>query len=447
MKTLIKASVVTVVFAGVLAGGAVVRSGAGEAPALRFETADRGDPERRAPVIEPWKRVTLDPEYGGLWVVTGDLDNDGEIELVSARNVNRNDVHYTCSVVAQRLDGTVMWRWGNPTIGRREWHHDVACQIYDWDGDSWNEVIICTKGYLVELAGATGEERRRIPIPDEATDCLVFCNVSGRPTASDVLVKTRYGAIWAYGYGGDPLWTVENPGGHRTAHQPRPYDLDGDGRDEIMAGYAMLNSDGSVRWTVSSEKTDLKKGHLDCCRMVRKGGTPGDFRFALTYCGANAVAYIDGNGKTLWEITGHHFESINIGRLFPDVPGLQILVDIDHMPRGESPVWVIDETGRHLGTIVSDYSRHHKLLDWTGDGLDEIIIAHSLGVFDNRGKRIATFGCDDNGVAVQVGDMTGDGVMDVGITTRTSFYIFKNWKGKKATGKPLSGSGVNYTLY
>src|SRR5512135_1960982 len=88
-----------------------------------------------APVVQPWRRITLDPQYSGAWVVAGDLDGDGLVEIVSARNVDRNDVHYTSAVVAQRLDGTVLWRWGNPTIGRKQLHHDVACQIYDWNGD------------------------------------------------------------------------------------------------------------------------------------------------------------------------------------------------------------------------------------------------------------------------------------------------------------------------
>ena len=38
---------------------------------LEFEAADHGDPGDKAPIVQPWKRVTLDPAYGGDWVVTG----------------------------------------------------------------------------------------------------------------------------------------------------------------------------------------------------------------------------------------------------------------------------------------------------------------------------------------------------------------------------------------
>jgi len=108
----------------------------------------------------------------------------------------------------------VLWRWGDPTVGRKKLHHDVACQIYDWDGDGRNEVVLATAGFLIELDGSTGVERRRFPLPKDATDCLVFANLSGGPRATDVLVKTRYTQIWAFNREGRQLWTVENPGGY-----------------------------------------------------------------------------------------------------------------------------------------------------------------------------------------------------------------------------------------
>ena len=421
--------------------------GAEDKSNLLFDTSDHGDPGDSAPVIGAWKHVTLDTEYGGLWVVTGDVDSDGSVDIISAKNFNKDDVHYTSSVAAQRLDGSIIWRWGNPAAGRREWHHDVACQIYDWNGDGNNEVILSTKGYLVHLDGATGQELRRLSIPEDATDCLVFCNLSGTSHAGDVLVKNRYKQIWAYDYGGTLLWTVAMPGGYRTSHQPVPYDIDGDGRDEIMAGYAMLNHDGSVRWTVSSDAVDIGKGHLDCCRLLKAGEKPEDYRFVMTYCGANCIACVDGNGSTVWEIPGHHFESLNVGNVFPGIPEKQILVDIDHVPEGESPVWIYDNSGRHLGRLVSDYCRHHTLLDWTGDGFDEIILPNARGVFDAKGKRIATFDCDSSGVAVQTGDMTGDGRNDIAITTDTSVFIFENTHGQNSSVSVQLGCGVNFTFY
>jgi hypothetical protein len=417
---------------------------------------DTGELDDKVPLIQPFRIVPLDPDYGGHWVVAGDVDGDGKVEIVSSENVNKGDVHYTCTAVAQNLDGSVLWTWGNPDIGRKNWHHDVACQIHDWNGDGKNEVVLCTQGAIVELEGATGREFRRIPIAKDATDCLVFCNLSGGSHPTEVLVKDRYHRIWAYNRKGELLWTVKDPGGYRTAHQPRPIDIDDDGRDEIMAGYALLNPDGSVRWVFQSDKVDQSRGHLDCARVVRRGDSPEAFRIALTLCGAGSIALIDGNGKVLWERTGHHFESIDVGRILPNHAGLHICVDIDHQPYGKSPIWILDEEGKPLGQIVTDYSRHHCLLDWTGDGVEEILVAHKRGLYNHQGRRIGTFntpGLETDSEQTRyeksllVGDMTGDGIRDVIIITGSTVYVYKNTHGQKPKTPVSLGTEFNMTLY
>jgi len=424
-----------------------------------FNTQDLSEAHASGLLIQPWRVVQLDPEYGGQWVVAGDVDGDGQVDIVSAKNVNHNDVHYTSSAVAQKLDGTVLWRWGSPDIGRKTWHHDVACQIHDWDGNGKQEVVLSTEGFVVALDGKTGRELKRLPIPKAATDCLVFCNLTGTGHGSDILVKDRYRQIWAYDVKGTLLWTVRDPGGFRTAHQPRPMDIDGDGRDEIMAGYALLNSDGAVRWVFKSEKVDQSRGHLDCARVLRLGKTPEDCRIVLTCCGANNIAMINGKGKVLWERSGHHFESIDIGPIVPGTgaqpAGLHILVDIDHRPYGQSPLWVLDEQGQALGQITGNYSRHHGLLDWDGDGLSEIIVAHNGALYNHQGQRISTLhtpGLATSGKpkyerSLLLGDMTGDGIRDLVLTTPETIYIYKNTRGSR-TGQSIPlGTEMNFTLY
>ena len=209
-----------------------------------------------------------------------------------------------------------------------------------------------------------------------------------------MLVKDRYNQIWAFNHEWKQLWTVRNPGGYKTAHQPVPIDLDGDGRDEVMAGYAMLNADGSIRWTFKSQKVNQGLGHCDCFRVVRTGRTAQDFRFVMTLCGANCIAFLDGTGKSLWEVAGHHFESVDVGRICAGVDGLQFAVDIDHRPRGEGPVWIIDESGQIKREIKADWVRSHTLVDWTGDGLDEVVLAEPRALFDGEGRMIAKLAMD-----------------------------------------------------
>jgi hypothetical protein len=406
-------------------------------------------------MVEPWKEIELDPEYSGAWVVAGDLTGDGSVEIVSARNVDADDVHYTSAVVAHRLDGRVLWCWGDPKVGRRELHHDVPCQIHDWDGDGRNEVVVCAEGFLLELDGATGREKRRLSLPKDATDCLVFANLSGGLYPAEVLVKTRYTQIWALDREGRHLWSAKNPGGYRTSHQPVPVDLDGDGRQEIMSGYAMLNSDGSTRWVYASEKVNLARGHCDCFRVVRPGNSVSEFRAVMTFCGANAIAMVDGHGKPIWEVVGHHFEAVDVGRILPEVPGVQMAVDIDHQPWGEGPVWVLDEDGNVRTRIQTDYARHHALLDWTGDGVDEILISQPRILYSGSGRPLAVLVMDpaddetgEERLALS-GDFSGDGVPDILLTTRamTHVYIYRNEQGRLPDPPAPLGTGLNFTLY
>ncbi|HJP33348.1 MAG TPA: hypothetical protein QGF95_22600 [Candidatus Latescibacteria bacterium] len=421
---------------------------------MHFDTEDNTRSPQTAPALNPWKSILLDAECGGQWVIAGDVDGDGEAEIVSAQNVNDADIHYTSAIAAQRLDGSLLWRWGTPNLGRRTWHHDVACQIHDWDGDGCQEVVLCTQGALVELDGATGRERRRFAIPPDATDCLVFCDLSGRGRPTDVLVKDRYWNIYAYNQQGDLLWQVHEPGGHKTAHQPLVVDIDNDGRDEIMAGYALLSPDGSARWVYSSATVDIGKGHLDCCRVYRPGMKPADVQLVLTCCGANAIVMLSGDGQVIWEITGEHYESVDVGRVLPGSTEPQIVVDIDHVADA-GPVYVFNGEGEHLGRLLTDYARHHVLMDWDGDGMAEIFVGDSCGIYSSEGKRIFTLQLPTEGFpaeqpherALVPANVLGDGRADVIVTSPHAAHVFRNDRGVPDAAFTELGSERNFTLY
>jgi hypothetical protein len=418
-----------------------------------FETDACGIPAPDAPVVAPWRTIPLDAQYGGYWVVAGDVDGDGEIELVSAQNCNRNDDHFTSSVVVQKLDGSVLWRWGDPKLGRRELHHDVACQIHDLDNDGANEVILAADRQLIVLDGRSGKPKDSFPIEQHASDCVVFADLSGKGWPSEILVKTRYGQIWAYSARGRLLWTVKEPGGYRTAHQPVPVDLDGDGRDEILAGYAALNSDGSVRWVFEADQGRKNGGHADCWRVVHLAQRPEDTRLVMTMCGGNALVMTDGAGQLVWRKTGYHYESVHVGEIRNDVPGLELVVDIDHLPAPPMPLCLFDQQGNPLGQINTDYTRHHILVDWNGDGLQEIGSALPRGLFDGRGRRVCSFAIAEGERPMLMADidLTGHGARDVLLTTvkqdTYKVYLYRNETAGSPSQKRPAGTGRNYTLY
>ena len=114
-----------------------------------------------------------------------------------------------------------------------------------------------------------------------------------------------------------------------------------------------------------------------------------------------------------------------------------------------------------LGQLTADYARFHTLVDWNGDGCDEIVLPHSRGLFDSRGQRIATFAVEPQadvyggrpaeegeiGNIVLRGDMDGDGAPDVAITAPDAVYVFRNAHGRASAEFAAPGSGANFTLY
>jgi len=408
------------------------------------------------PVVPPWKIIEMDPDFSGQWLVTGDLDNDGELEFVAARNHSQA----VTAMSAYKLDGTLLWKWGKAGAGRSKIGYDVPAQVYDIDGDGKNEVIFSEPGFLVVLDGLSGRQKMRFPLPKEldVADCIAFANIRGGERASDILIKTRYTKLWAYSSDWKELWNWAPPDGHKTCHHPTPVDLDGDGRDEIMAGYTMLDDDGTEMWTFNSEKVQLTSGHLDCCRVAERGNAPEEFRFAVTCCGANLVAMLDGVGNTIWEIADYHFESIRVAPMSPTLGGQQVFVDIDHGAYGDSPAWLIDIDGNHVGTYITKYNRHHRIVDWNGDGLYEIVLANALAICDGLGNRIASLGLggaekdvtaeqpgsDPNPLA-SVCDVTGNGVEDVVLHTDSRIFVYLN-PSQSGTKAALS-EGSNFTLY
>ncbi len=406
------------------------------------------------PLIAPAATVELDVDFDGQWFVTGDIDGDGEVEIVTARNAHKWETAYVSSVTARKLDGTVLWSWGSAADGGWRLGYDVACQIHDWDGDGKAEVIFATRGELIVLDGATGAERFRLLIPDSATDCVTFADLTGRGRRGEVIVKDRYNNTWAMDITGKVLWHLVRAGGYRSAHQPYPMDIDGDGREELLVGYALADGDGKLLWTFEPDSYPEPLGHLDCCRVLRRGPTPADWRLAVTLCGHRELTMLTGAGEVVWRRGFDHYESIDIGYVIPGCEAPQILVDVGQDNRHAHPLWLINEDGDLLGEMYFDNTRFHTLLDVQGVGNDQIVQPNSRGVFDHRGRRVATLDMPGPGDAVQRGDMTGSGTVGMAISVNMNagepgtpaicLFEVAHEFAKKATGL---GCGCNFTLY
>ena len=412
--------------------------------------------ELDGPVAAPWKTITPDPAYHGQWLVAGDLNSDGQAEIVTARQ----DKQRVTTVLATQLDGSVLWRWGKANTGAPQLSYDVPVQIFDLDSKNGPEVYLSIEGHLLALDGRTGNELRRLPLPDglAVADCITFANLRGGAHSQDIIIKDRYSQLWAYIDDWRLLWHWR-PQRYKTCHHPTLVDIDADGRDEVMAGYTLLDDNGHELWTMTSDKVDLGRGHLDCCEVLAFGKTSAEFRLLASCCGADYLALLDGNGKTLWGLAVRHFESIDVGRLSRAGAGPQIAVDIAHRAYQKGTIEVLGADGSLLGEYVCGDSRHHRLIDWNGDGLEEILVGQEQRLLDATGRCVARFGPldafrrttpvppdEDHEPFAMVGDLDGDERPEIILYSSKKILIYRSEKAAKVPGLKL-GTGVNVTLY
>lgn len=356
-------------------------------------------------------------------MLLGDLDGDGRAELLLVQPDNRQDVRYIPHQVqcltAYNLDGRLLWQTGTPDPGAGSQGSDYPAQIADIDGDGALEVLCVMKDQLYILEGATGKVKAVHPLPaKEAHDCIIIANLSGGDYPSDIILKDRYHQLWALDRNFRLLWTHQG----NVGHYPWVYDLDGDGRDEVMAGYDLLSAEGKLLWSCK----DLED-HADCLWV---GDVNGDGVPELVIGGSVTVMY-GRDGRELWRYEGSvESQHLALGRFRPDLPGLQI-AGLDRLVReddgkglrGRDAMFLLDASGCELWkeerttdgwlTIVEAVSRF-----WPE--APDYILAYRRGeavlpaLYDGYMNIVAEF--SEQGYAVH-GDLLGSGTEQVIIYT------------------------------
>src|SRR5262249_794834 len=238
---------------------------------------------RENPQPNLWKKFST-PRFGaGRSARFGDLDGDGQLEMLIAQNIPRvsGDAHdqIRC-LTAVTLDVKVLWQSGRPDPRNILLTNDLPVQIHDVDGDGQNEVVVIRDFKLQILEGKTGKIKRwagmpaeepaasgaRAPYQFENGDSIALLNVSGNKQRHDILVKDRYKSFWIFNNNLQLLWR----GKGQTGHFPYPFDVDGDGLDELLIGYSLWDHDGHQLWSHDEELQD----HADAVFMGNLSGDP-----------------------------------------------------------------------------------------------------------------------------------------------------------------------------
>jgi outer membrane protein assembly factor BamB len=303
------------------------------------------------------------------------------------------------------------------------------------DRDGSSEVICVMDDKLKILSGNSGSIEEEAPLPSEdARDCIVIGNFSGHAYPQDVLVKNRYGRVWALDRNLEVMWSHEG----NTGHYPWPHDFDGDGRDELMCGFALLGHNGARIWEAKLP------GHSDATAVGEvDGNTENGPEVALATCGGNTFALLSAEGKVLWRTPCGHSQHIVIGDFCPEMPGKELAA----LDRGRSrtadgtdamvlytargkQVWREKRTDPGPNRWITVLT---TVCDWDGQTRD-LILAYRRGgsiyptLYDGQGEPVATFPFPEPSEQhfAQHADLEGDAREEIVVWNENWVYIYGN---------------------
>ncbi|MGO9463901.1 MAG: hypothetical protein ACLQVF_07080 [Isosphaeraceae bacterium] len=396
------------------------------------------------PQPKVWKQFAT-PTFGaGRNVRFGDLDGDGAPEMLIAQNIPRigdNFIQISC-LTAVSLGGKVLWQLGRPDPRNGLLTADTPFQIHDLDGDGRNEVVMVKDFKLQILDGGTGRARTSVWMPEALPDngkkpftltngdSLAFLNFSGNPGRREILIKDRYSNFWIFDSGLRRMWQ----GRGQTGHYPFPFDLDGDGRDELAIGYALWDHRGSQIWSRDAELDD----HADGVAVGNFGPDAKAEPRIYAWGSDEGFLMFDRRGTILKHVRIGHSQTASVGKYLPDRPGLQLMCI--NFWKNPGIVSLFDHNGNLLGQEEPVHSGSPMLpVNWRGDGQEFVLLsgnAHEGGMIDGRMRRVVMFPDDGHpDLAAYVANLTGDARDEVIFWDQERVWIYTQ-------DRPVSGDRV-----
>lgn len=400
---------------------------------------------KKHPKMKLWKKIDLKNFGTSRQIRFGHLTGTDEWYVVLAqmqKRICRDAYGLISCLTAIDLEGNVLWQLGEPSDKTEELGKvsaDMAFQVYDIDGDGSDEVIVGWDFEIRILDGRTGTIKKSAKTPfsddDDADligvpyqiyaferinpDGIRICNFRGKERPADILIKDRYCRIYALDEDLNVMWKFKSP--TNTGHCPLPIDIDGDGKDELLVGYKLLDSDGQMLWSypISEDHTDEivagkwmpgeDEGHFACVSGT-EGFFIGDFY-------GNIVAR---------DMIGHA-QRVSIANYCPEREGREIVVTNYWGHQGV--IFLYDCYGNQIWEMENEMNGNILApVNWDGDGTELILTnadAKKGGLLNGRGVRAVEFPDDGHPVlCCESLDLTGDERDELVVWDYHSMYIY-----------------------
>ena len=420
--------------------------------------------QSRHPKMRLWKKIDLKNFGTSRQIRFGHLTGDAKWFVVLAqmqKRVSRDAYGFISCLTAVDLDGTILWQLGEPSdqaevLGKVS--ADMPFQVYDIDGDGKDEVIVGWDFEIRILDGATGQIKKSVKTPysDEEDEVLIgvpyqtyaferinpdgirICNFRGKERPADILIKDRYCRVYALDEDLNLLWKYVSP--TNTGHCPLPVDVDGDGKDEVLVGYRLLDSDGTELWHYP-----ITEDHTD--EIVAGKWMPGD-EAGYFACVSGTQGFFIGDfyGNIVAGDRIGHAQRVSVAKYCPEREGLQIAVANFWGHQGD--IFLYDSKGNQIWERQNEMNGNILApVNWDGNGSELLLMNADPvkgGLMNGDGVIAVKFPKDGHPVlCCETLDLMGDERDELVVWDYEAMYIYT----QEDNPKPQTYHPVQFPVY
>jgi hypothetical protein len=290
----------------------------------------------------------------------GDVDGSGKYAIV--------DILNDYSTIVYANDGHELWRWqAPPTTPGDPRGNEAAGVLWDFHQTGRDELahwrLIDGKEYVVLADGRTGAILHKAPWPapdlphvDNNYRMAVARFHKESPGPDTLLVFADTGgfiSLTAYDRDLNLLWQhAEHRDKDYFGHYIYPFDIDGDGIDEVVISHLCLDAHGKEIWN-NAKYFEKNNDHMDAMEFFDLNGD-GHPALLVGQSDVGTLAYNARTGTILWQNLSDHTQQVTAGYILSGSKTPQVVSNgRTYVPQPPRPAGV-PGTPRARPTVPAD---------------------------------------------------------------------------------------------